>query len=99
MTSTAEGANLRRVDAEEAGELCHPLIHQRLAMNQHQRTASTGGDELRANDRLPAAGRRDEDPVLVRYQRVHGFLLDWRELPVETDVEGSAFRPAVLDCE
>jgi len=93
VTSTAEGADLRRIEAEEAGELRHPLLHQRLAMNQPQRTASTGRDELRANDGLPAAGRRDEDPILVSRQRAHGFLLDRRDLTVAVGGKASASCP------
>jgi len=93
----AEGANRPQVEAEEAGELRDPLVPQGFAMNEHQRVASAGGDEIRADDGLPAAGRRHEDPGVVGGQRAHRLLLCGRELPMEPDVEHTADVAAILD--
>ena len=96
-TSAAERADLRRVESEEACELRDPLIYQRLAMDEHQRTAGASGDEPCTDDRLPAAGRRHEDPGVVGRQRAHRVFLDGQELPVEPDVERFTHVAAILD--
>jgi len=61
--------NLLGVDSQEHGELRAPLVEQRFPVHQDQRAAGTRGHQVRANDGLAEARRRDESAAVARKKR------------------------------
>jgi hypothetical protein len=88
-----------RLDAEEQRELRQPLVEKRAPVDQDQRAATAVGHEVRADDRLADAGRRDEHADLVLEQRVRGLLLNWRQVPAKSEAERLAGDALVRDFE
>ena len=58
-------ADRLRVEAEEHPELGHPLVEERLPMDEDEGAPPTCGHEVGADDRLPDARRRHEDAGVV----------------------------------
>src|SRR5262249_61395481 len=54
-------ADRLRIEAEEHPELGHPLVEERLPMDEDERASSTCGYEVGPDDRLTDARRRHED--------------------------------------
>ena len=75
--------NLLGVNSEENGELRAPLVEQRFPVHQDQRAAGTGGHQVRANDSLADARRRDENAAVAREKRAGCLILNRRECSQE----------------
>src|SRR3989304_1875779 len=72
-----------RVNAQEQGELCQPLVEKRAPVDQDQRAAAAFRDQVRANDGFAYTGWGDEDADVLCNERARGPLLQRRQLPLE----------------
>src|SRR6185436_16664402 len=92
-------ADVLLLEAEKDGELSHPLIQQRLPMDEHERAPRALRHKIRAKHSLADAGRRDKYTDVVLEERLCCLLLDRRELALELDIEWLTFLELVLDLE
>ena len=76
-------ADLLRLDAEEEGQLRHPLVKQRPPVHQDQRAAGALRDEVRADDGLAHARWSDEDAEIVLEECTGSLALKRGQLPLE----------------
>ncbi len=85
LLACSDLADLLRLDAEEQGELCQPLVQERSPMHQDKRAASSLRHEVRANNRFTDAGRRHEHSDVVLEQCSCGFLLHRRQISLKPE--------------
>ena len=77
--AASDSTDLSRIDAEMQRQLLHPLVQERLAVDEYDRRAGPGGDQVRADDRLPRSRRGDEDAGVVGQQHLGRLLLPGSE--------------------
>ena len=70
-------------DVQELGQPADPLLKQRATVHEHERRSGALGDERGRHHGLAGAGRRHEDPGLVRCHRFDGRLLRRCQGPCE----------------
>ena len=97
--TTADLADLPLSKAEKHGELRHPLIEKRTAMDEHKRAPRSSCRQIGPKHCLPDAGWRDEHTDVVSEKRSCRLLLERCELTIEVCMEGLAFVALVFDNE
>src|SRR5436190_1158344 len=75
------------VDSKEQGQLGHPLIEQRLTMNEDQRAPRALSNEIRSDHRLANSRRSNEHSGIVGQQSTRSVVLRRRQLPVEMNLQ------------
>jgi hypothetical protein len=83
--SAAELPDLLRLEAQEHAQLRDPLVQERPAMHQNQCAAAAFRDEPRPDRRLSGSWRRDEDPGVVREERLRRPRLSFRQATLEDE--------------
>ena len=86
-----------RIEAEEHPELGHPLVEQRLPMDQDEGAPPACRHEVGPDHRLADARWRDEDAGVVCQEGPGGLLLDGGQLALEPEVERLACLTPILD--
>jgi len=93
----ADSPNGLTINAEEHGQLVHPLIEQRLTMDKDERASSTLRHQMGADYRLASAGRRHKNAYIVCQQRPRRPMLRRCELAIEGYVKRLPEKSLVID--
>jgi hypothetical protein len=86
-------------ETQEHGQLRNPLVEERLAVDQHEGASRSRRDQIRADDSLAHARRRDEHTDVVTEQGPGGLSLYRGQLTLKGDVERFAVTPLIFDVE
>jgi len=95
----ADPTDLPRPEAQEHGELRHPLLEQGPAVHQDERAAAAGCDEPGRDRGLSGSGRSDEDSGVVLEERSRRSLLCRRERALEVEGDLAPRGALVAECQ
>jgi hypothetical protein len=93
----SHSANRFRVNAEEHGELRHPLVEERLAMHKDECAAGALGHQVRSDNCLPNSRWGNEHTYVVSDERGGRSLLHRGQLTVEINLYRIARNSLVVD--
>ena len=79
--TSADDADLRRLEAEEAREALDPLLKQRPTVYEHERAARAASDQTDGHHRLARSGRSDQHSGLMPGEHIDRALLACRQAP------------------
>jgi hypothetical protein len=75
VLASADRPDLTGLESEVFVEAVTPLLEKRLAIDENERRTVVMGDDRTSHHRLAGPGRSNNDPSIVRHDRVYGVGL------------------------